>query len=76
MVKMRLEGLDNLKNPNDLIGYQTRNLPACMTLSQPTTLPRDPVMLHAQVHLYSRERRRGISLSGAAQVDVSALFCR
>jgi hypothetical protein len=39
---VRLEGLDQLKNSSDLSGYQTRNLPACSIVPQPTTLPRVP----------------------------------
>jgi hypothetical protein len=37
---MQLEGLGELKN--DLIGNTTRDLLACSTVPQPTTLPRDP----------------------------------
>jgi hypothetical protein len=36
---VQLEGLGQLKNPNDLIRNQTRDLPACSIVSQPTTLP-------------------------------------
>jgi hypothetical protein len=37
-----LEGLGKLKNPNDLIGNRTRDLPACSIVPQQTTLPRAP----------------------------------
>jgi hypothetical protein len=37
---VRLEGLGQLKKSNDLIGYRTRDLPACSIVPQPTTLPR------------------------------------
>jgi hypothetical protein len=37
---VRLEGLDQLKNSNDLIGNLNRELPAYSILPQPTTLPR------------------------------------
>jgi hypothetical protein len=36
---MQLEGL-SIKNPNDSIGYRTRDLPACGTVPQPTAPPR------------------------------------
>jgi hypothetical protein len=36
---MRLEALAQLKNPNDLFGNRTINLPACSIVPQPTTLP-------------------------------------
>jgi hypothetical protein len=39
---VRLEGLGQQKKSNNLIGNQTRDLPACSTVPQPTTLPRDP----------------------------------
>jgi hypothetical protein len=40
---VRLEGLGKLKKKsNDLIGNQTRDLPACSIVPQPTTLPRAP----------------------------------
>jgi hypothetical protein len=41
---MRLEGLRQLKKVNDFIGNRTRDLPACSTVPQPTTLPRVPVL--------------------------------
>jgi hypothetical protein len=37
-VIMRLEELGQLKRSNDLIGDLTRDLPACIIVSQPTTL--------------------------------------
>jgi hypothetical protein len=37
---VRLEGLGQLKKSNDFKGNQIRNLPACSTVPQPTTLPR------------------------------------
>jgi hypothetical protein len=37
----RLEGLRQMKNPIDLVGNRTRDLPAC-SIVQPTTLPRAP----------------------------------
>jgi hypothetical protein len=39
---VRLEGLGELKISNDLVGNQTRELPACSTVPEPTTLPRAP----------------------------------
>jgi hypothetical protein len=33
---VRLEGLGQMKNPNDLIRIRTRDLPACSVLPQPT----------------------------------------
>jgi hypothetical protein len=43
---VRLEGLCKLKKKsNDQIGIQTRNLPACSIVSQPTTLPHAPTQL-------------------------------
>jgi hypothetical protein len=41
-----LEGLGQLKNSDDLNGNQTRNLPACSIVPQPTTLPRAPQCKH------------------------------
>jgi hypothetical protein len=32
----------SLKNSNDIIGNQTRDLPACSAVPQPTALPRNP----------------------------------
>jgi hypothetical protein len=37
---MHLEGLGQLKKFNDLIGNQTRDLPDCSIVPQPTMLPR------------------------------------
>jgi hypothetical protein len=39
---VRLEGLGQLKKFNDLIGDQTRDLPTCSIVPQPTTLLRAP----------------------------------
>jgi hypothetical protein len=39
-----LEGLGPLKNKIHLIGTRTRDLPACSTVPQPTTLPRAPTI--------------------------------
>jgi len=33
----------SMKNPNDIIGNRTRDLPTCSAVPQPTTLPRAPV---------------------------------
>jgi hypothetical protein len=41
---MRLERLGQLKKSNDLIGNLTRTLPAYSIVSQPTTLPRAPLI--------------------------------
>jgi hypothetical protein len=41
----RLEGTGKLKIFNDLIGTRTRYLPACSIVPQPTTLPRDPIII-------------------------------
>jgi hypothetical protein len=40
---VRLEGSDQLKNPNGLVGNRTRDLPACSIVPQPTTLPHAPI---------------------------------
>jgi hypothetical protein len=40
---MRLERLRQLKKSNDLIGNRTRNLPVCITVPQPSMLPRAPI---------------------------------
>jgi hypothetical protein len=42
---VRLEGLGKLKKIDYLIGNQSRNLPDCSVVSQPTTLPRAPAFL-------------------------------
>jgi hypothetical protein len=39
---LRLEGLDMLKNSNDLTETRNCDLPACSIVPQPTTLPRAP----------------------------------
>jgi hypothetical protein len=39
---VRLEGLGQLKQTNDLIGNGNRDLPACSIVPQKTTLPRAP----------------------------------
>jgi hypothetical protein len=39
---VRLGGLGILKKSNEIIGNQTRDLPACSIVPQPTTLPRAP----------------------------------
>jgi hypothetical protein len=39
---VRLEGLEQLKKTNDLIGNRTHDLPACSIVPQPTTVPRAP----------------------------------
>jgi hypothetical protein len=41
---VRLEGLGKLKKIH-LIGTRSPDLPACSILSQPTTLPRAPILL-------------------------------
>ena len=38
----RSQGRKSMKNPSDPIGNWTRNLPACITVSQPTATPRTP----------------------------------
>jgi hypothetical protein len=45
---VQVEGLDQLKKLNDLIGNRTRDLPACSIVPQPTTLPLVP-----QISAYS-----------------------
>jgi hypothetical protein len=40
---VRLEGLGQLKNPVTSSGNQTRDLPACSIVPQPTTLPREVI---------------------------------
>jgi hypothetical protein len=42
---VRLEGLVKLKKYSDVIGFRTRNLPACSTVPQPTTLPPAALLL-------------------------------
>jgi hypothetical protein len=43
---LRLEGLGKLKKKsNVLIGNRTRDLPAYSIVHQPTTLPRDPIII-------------------------------
>jgi hypothetical protein len=37
-----LEGLGQLKTSSDIIGNQTRDLPACSIVPQPIMLPRTP----------------------------------
>jgi hypothetical protein len=49
---VRLEGLDQLKKSNDLIGDQTRDLPACNIMAQPTMLPHAPNIRHTINKLY------------------------
>jgi len=39
---VRPEGFMSMKNANDTIGNQTRDLPACSAVSQPSALPRAP----------------------------------
>jgi hypothetical protein len=45
-----LEGLRQLKN--HFIGIQSRDLPACSTVPQSTTLPRDPSKIVGTLILY------------------------
>jgi hypothetical protein len=45
-----MEGLDQLKKSYDLIGTRTRDLPACTTVPQPTTLWRAPNNLKWSFH--------------------------
>jgi hypothetical protein len=42
---VRLEGLGQWENFNDLIGNRTRDLPACSIAPQPTTLLRTPLKM-------------------------------
>jgi hypothetical protein len=37
-----------MKNSSDTIGNQTRDLPACGAVPQPTAPPRVPTVLHTQ----------------------------
>jgi len=37
----------SMKNSNDTIGNQTRDLPACSVVTQPTAPPRDPNQDHS-----------------------------
>jgi hypothetical protein len=48
---VRLEGLGKLKISDDLIGNGTRDLPACSTMLQSTTLPGAPLI---KVQLYNK----------------------
>jgi hypothetical protein len=43
---IRPEGLGKLKNSNELIGNQTRDLPACSIVPQSSMLPRAPLQLY------------------------------
>jgi hypothetical protein len=59
---MRPEGL-SLKNSSDSIGNQTRDLPACSAVPQPTVPPRtlavfgeEPNSSHSPATLFSRSR--------------------
>jgi hypothetical protein len=42
---LRLEWLGQLKKFNNFIGNRTRDLPACSTVPQTTTLPRAPIII-------------------------------
>jgi hypothetical protein len=48
---VRLERLGRLKSSNDLIENRTRDLPACIILPQPNTLPRSPFYNTYRTHL-------------------------
>jgi hypothetical protein len=52
---VRLEGLHKLKKKIHLIGTRTRNLPACSTVSQPTTLPRTPRIMFTRLKINHTE---------------------
>jgi len=39
----------SMKKPNDTIGNQISNIPACSTVPQPTALPRAPHVSHTQL---------------------------
>jgi hypothetical protein len=54
-----LEGLGKLKKFSDLIGTQTRDLPACSIVPQPITLPHYSIFckigdLHKSLHIFVR----------------------
>jgi hypothetical protein len=49
---VRLEGLGELKNLNDLIVNRTLGLPACSIVPQLTTLPRAPSRIHTGSMLF------------------------
>jgi hypothetical protein len=48
---VRVEGLGKLKNPSDIIGNQTRDLPSCSIVLQPTTLPRAPLCVYIRIYI-------------------------
>jgi hypothetical protein len=68
----RLEGLGQLKNPNDFIGYRTRDLPACTRsiVPQPTTLPR-VCQLMAQLNIDRSETGRSAQCAAHSLMELS-----
>jgi hypothetical protein len=46
---VRLEGLGQLKNSNDLIGNRTHDFPACSIMPEATTLPRAPRIFYLYI---------------------------
>jgi hypothetical protein len=44
------EGLGRLEKPSDLDGNRTRDLPACIIVSHPTTLPHGGNEIRAEAH--------------------------
>jgi hypothetical protein len=57
---MRLEGLGQLKNPMTSSGTETRGLPACSTVPQPTTLPRALCQKEIPKYQSHRDEAQGI----------------
>jgi hypothetical protein len=53
----RLEGLGQVKKSNDLIGNQTRDLPACSIVSQLTTLLRVPIGIVHSKEITRKKKR-------------------
>jgi hypothetical protein len=75
MVIVRLEGLDQLKTSNDLIGARTRDLPACSIVPQTTTLPRAPYSDDDRT-INHFEAVGGIPTTEAVRSKASIVFAR
>jgi hypothetical protein len=53
---MRLEGLSELKKSSHLFGNQTRDLPACGIVPQPTTLSHATLTYKYIITIFSTDR--------------------
>jgi hypothetical protein len=60
--KLWLEWLGKLKKSNGLIGNQSRDLPACSTVPQPTTLPVPPTLVCISCLVHERAVGTGLIL--------------